>query len=131
MRVRNLLQEDPCTPVERLDVLSEIILEDVITEDDRKVIGPGPPPGETECLGDPSGPLLDLVGDADAKLRPRAEQLEEVPHVSPAGDDHDLLDTSVDQLLQGVADHRFVIYWQQVLVRHLRQRVQAGTGTPG
>jgi len=51
-----------------------------------------------------------------------------MPGMAPARHDQDLVQSGIDQGMQGVVDHGFVVHRQQVLVGDLGQRVEAGTG---
>jgi len=48
--------------------------------------------------------------------------------MAPARYDQDLVQSDIDQGMQGVVDHGFVVHRQQVLVGHLGQGIEAGTG---
>ena len=52
------------------------------------------------------------------------QQLQDVAHGSPAHDDHRLLHAHLRERVEGVVDHRAVVDWQQVLVRHEREGEQ-------
>jgi hypothetical protein len=60
-----------------------------------------------------------------------AQQPEELARVRAAGDQHQLLHARVDERLDRPADHRPVVDREQVLVRDLRQRVQARARAAG
>ena len=51
-----------------------------------------------------------------------------MPGMTPARYDQNLVQSGIDQGLQRVVDHRLVVHRQQVLVGHLGQGVEAGTG---
>src|SRR5262249_30099410 len=45
--------------------------------------------------------------------------------------DENLLDTCVDQRPQRIENHRSVVYREQMLVRHPRQRIESGSESAG
>src|SRR5689334_1222482 len=53
------------------------------------------------------------------------EQPQKVSRRVTTGDDHDVLDTGVDQRLDRVVDHRLVMHRQEMLIRDFRQREES------
>ena len=96
--------------------------------------------GHADDLRDPARLDLDLVGQIEVEERigapalahpAVAEQVDHLPRMALAGDDHHLLDAGELEQLQRVEDHRPVAHREQVLVDDARQLTQPGRLAPG
>ena len=76
--------------------------------------------GQSQRIGDAALALLIGVIDvAQPELFAIGQQPQKVSRVLAAGDDQDIPDPRIDQRLDGVIDHRFLVNRQQVLVGDL------------
>ena len=88
--------------------------------------------GELQRVGDPALALLVAVGDVlEPEFFAVAEQLEEVPCMVTAGDDEDVADPRMDELLDGVVDHGPIVDRQEVFVRDPGHREESGAESTG
>ena len=89
---------------------AHVAFDDVVTEDDADLAAIGEVLGEFEGVGDPAFAFLVAVAErAQAQVLAVFEELEEVAGVFAAGHDHDFIDASVDEALDGVVDHGPVV----------------------
>src|SRR5439155_7086080 len=87
---------------------------------------------EAERLRDAARLLLVGIEEpVDAMLMPVAEQAEELPRMSAACDQHQLVDPGIDECLDREVDHRPIVNRQQMLVGNPRERVEPGAGAAG
>ena len=110
---------------EVLDRGSKRALEHVVGEHHADPVAGPEPLGQPKRLRDPARLLLVRIEKpVDPVLMAVAEQAEELARMRPAGDEHQLVDTGVDERLDREVDHRPIVNRQQVLVRDPRERVE-------
>ena len=130
-----LREHDAAASLLALEVLghrTQRPLEDVVGEQHADLVAVHEPHRQPERLGDPARAVLVRVEEpVDPVVVAVAEQAEELPGVRAAGHEHQLLDSRLDERLDGVRHHRPVVQRQQVLVRDPGQRVQAAPGAAG
>ena len=74
---------------------------------------------------------LHLVGKADAVLTAVPEKPLEIGQIRRCGDDQNIADPREHQGRERIKDHRLVIYRQELLARHLGERIQARSAAAG
>ncbi len=125
----NFLQHHHRALVEALELrgsVADVALDDVVAQHHADFVAAGPGLGQTQRVGDAG--LAFLVGEAQLpqpELLAVLQQAQEVARVVAAGDDQDVANAGVDQDLQRVKDHGFVVHRQQVLVGDAGQRREA------
>jgi hypothetical protein len=133
--IRNLFEEylrsASLLPV-RFESLHDIPLDDIVPEDDADPFTCGPILRKAERFGDAPFTLLIRVVDVrEAEILSVAQEAEKLPRVVPSRDDENVVYSRVDQGLDRVEDHRLVVYGKKMLVRHLREGIQASTESAG
>src|SRR3989344_2945941 len=129
LRIRDLLQQDPASlpgSGETIDVLPDGFLHHVVAEDDHAFIIADKILCQCQGGRHPSCAILVLVGEAHPEILSAAQQLQEIPDVLAAGDDHDVRDPCLFQRLDGIIYHRLVEDREQVLVGDCSQRTEPG-----
>ena len=83
--------------------------------------------GKAERMSNSSRPLLDLVGKPDTLIGAGSQQFKKIADMPPPGYDQDLIDPCIDQRVERVTDHWFVIDRQEMLVCDFREREEPRT----
>ncbi len=126
LRLRDSREEQPCTTLLQGKALERRLdrpLEDVVGKHDGDTVVGDEPLGEAEGFCDATGAILvGVVEPVEPVVVAVGEQPEKLPRVGPPGHDHHLGDTSENERLDAVVDHRPVTDWQQVLVRDAGER---------
>ena len=129
--IRDFFQDDaraPLLPAKGVDEGSDVVFDDVVPEDYDHTLPLGVVLGEAERLRDASlAFLVDVVDMGEAELLAVPEKAQEVPRVVASRNQEDVLDPGVDQCLDGVVDHRFVVDGQEMLVGDAGEREQPGS----
>ena len=108
-------------------VQAALILQHIVTEDDRDGIVVGKSLRQADGVGDPESTALVPVGEMEPDTRPVMQELQDVTHRSTTHDDHDLSTTDPPEGRKRVIDHRSVEHGEEVLVRYQGQREQTRT----
>jgi len=115
---------------ESLASCQDVGLNEVVSQDDAYLLAVREMFGDSQRIRDaPLALLVSLVKVPETKIASIAQQAKEVARVLPACHKQNISYPRVDQGLERIKDHGLVEHWQQVLVRHPRQRVQAGSQT--
>ena len=109
-----------------MDVLREIILEDVISEQCADSLTVSECFCHAERLSDSLWLVLNAVGEATAKFRARAEALHEISRELRTRDEHNFPDACIEEDLEWIEHEWFPSNRKQALMGVLREGEEAG-----
>src|SRR5260370_35126396 len=125
-RIGHFLQQNHSSGFLRLESLARLLdagLDDVAAQNDADALSLGKTFRQTQRVGDSSFTfLISKTHLLQSKILPIAEQPQKIPRATASGNDQNVANPCFHQCLQREINHRLVIYRQQMLVRHSRER---------
>ena len=111
--------------------ITEVVGEDIVTQDDHYRTSAREVFAESQGLSDSARLILHTVGKVESPAVAAAQEGYDIAHVFGAGYYSDLLDARLTQPMERVIDHGVAPDWQQVLIGHLCQGIQAAARSSG